>query len=91
MRRSLLILASLFASCLLTSCHGLDRYQMMVSGPLEGFSPSADDHVVYRLNTQTGEIEYLMEVPVLTDTRDNTPSPHFAWQKIYISPEWRSK
>ena len=90
MKRSL-ALASLFVSCLLNSCQPLGRYQMVVDGPLDGFSPSAEDHVVYRLNTETGEIEYLMEMPILTDDRDNPASAHYIWEKIYIDLERKNR
>ena len=86
------ILASLFVCCLLTSCQGLGRYHMAVGGPIDACGPYAPDNIVYRIDTRTGVVEYLVEVPILTDdpvlTDENVISPQYSWYPVYTSSDF---
>ena len=89
------ILASLFVCCLLTSCQGLGRYQLVVGGPIDACGPYAPDIVMYRIDTRTGVVEYLIEVPILDDdpilTGENVISPQYTWYPVYIDTQWSYK
>jgi len=73
-----------FAAILLSSCGRVDvgdtygRYQIA--------APESD--VVYRIDTKTGELERLIEMPVLDAKTDEAPAAEYAWEKVNISTDW---
>ena len=95
-----LIAAFSFASLLLTSCGRIDndtvggefgRYQITVGGPLQASGASADDRVVYRIDTMTGELERLIEVPVLDAGTDEVLSAEYMWERVNVNLDWVDK
>ncbi|MDE0905031.1 MAG: hypothetical protein OSB42_10410 [Planctomycetota bacterium] len=50
---------------------------------------------MYRTDTRTGVVEYLIEVPILDDdpilTDENVISPQYTWYPVYIDTQWSYK